>query len=66
MIKYKFYVSRSFRVSSLMNSAIKNNAEIIFTSKMTWITAIAGTETISVLCVSGVLCSPPQTTVQIK
>ena len=47
--------------------AIRNKAEIIFSSKITCITAIADKKIISVFCVSGVLCCPLQpAAVQIK
>ena len=46
--------------------AIRNKAEIIFSSKNHCITAVTGKKVTSIFCVSGVMCSPPHFAVQIE
>ena len=53
-------------VYKLFKFAIRNKAEIIFSSEIFSIIVIADKKIMSEFCVSGTLCSPPHSAVQIK
>ena len=61
MLVYKFF---QFAVEWILT--IRNKAEIIFSLKNHMHTGITDKELITVFCVSGVFCSPPQSAIQIK
>ena len=61
LLVYKLF---EFAVEWFQQSEIKQKLSLV--QKITCITAIANKKIISVFCVSGVLCSPPQSAVQIR
>ena len=54
----------SLQSNELLQSKIKQKLSLV--QNITHFTAIANKKTISAFCVSGVLCSPPESAVQIE